>query len=66
LSGADGCFRDAELSLGGLELAIRFVELAFTNVDAVFPQRAYGLWLAALGLIVLSRAVYDIRRERRL
>ncbi|MEA2607622.1 MAG: hypothetical protein QOI00_2379, partial [Chloroflexota bacterium] len=23
------------------------------------------LWIAALGLILLSRAVYDIRRERR-
>ncbi len=51
--------------VGWLALAIRLVDLALTNFDAVFPQRAYGLWLAALGLILLSRAVYNIGRERR-
>jgi hypothetical protein len=44
---------------------VRLAGLALTNLDAVLPQRAYGLWLAALGLIVLSRAVYNITRERR-
>ena len=29
------------------------------------PDRAAGLWLAALGLALLSRAVYDISREPR-
>jgi hypothetical protein len=51
--------------VGWLALAIRLADLARTNLDAVFPQRAYGLWLAVLGLILLSRAVYDIRREPR-
>jgi hypothetical protein len=51
--------------LGWVALAIRLVDLALTNLDAVFPQRAYGLWIAAIGLIILSRAAYDIRRERR-
>jgi hypothetical protein len=51
--------------VGWLALAIRVVDLATTNVDAIFPQRAFGLWLAALGLILLSRAAYDISRERR-
>jgi hypothetical protein len=51
--------------VGWIALAIRLIDLAATNVEAVFPQRAYGLWLAALGLAVLSRAVYDISRERR-
>jgi len=51
--------------VGWLALAVRVVDLAVANLDAVFPQRAYGLWLAALGLILLSRAVYDIARERR-
>jgi len=51
--------------VGWLALAVRVVDLALANVDAVFPQRAYGLWIAALGLILLSRAVYDIARERR-
>jgi hypothetical protein len=51
--------------IGWLALAVRVVDLALANLDAVFPQRAYGLWVAALGLILLSRAVYDISRERR-
>jgi hypothetical protein len=51
--------------VGWLSLAVRLVSLATTNLDAVLPQRAYGLWLGILGLILLSRAVYDISRERR-
>ncbi|MBA2720942.1 MAG: hypothetical protein H0U52_17125 [Chloroflexi bacterium] len=51
--------------VGWLALAIRVVDLAMTNVDAILPMRAYGLWLAAVGLALLSRAVYDISRERR-
>jgi hypothetical protein len=53
------------LVVGWLALAIRLVDLAAANIEAVFPQRAYGLWLAAVGLVILSRAVYDIGRERR-
>lgn len=51
--------------VGWLALAIRVVDLATTNLEAILPQRAYGLWLAAVGLALLSRAVYDISRERR-
>ena len=51
--------------VGWLALAVRVLDLALANLDAVFPQRAYGLWIAALGLILLSRAVYDIAREPR-
>jgi hypothetical protein len=53
------------LVVGWIALVVRLVDLAATNIEAVFPQRASGLWLAALGLVVLSRAVYDISRERR-
>ena len=53
------------LVVGWLAFAIRLVDLAATNAEALFPQRAYGLYLAALGLVILSRAVYDISRERR-
>jgi hypothetical protein len=53
------------LVVGWIALAIRLVDLGATNLEAVYPQRAYGLWLAALGLILLSRAVYDITREPR-
>ena len=52
--------------VGWLALIARVVDLALANVDAVLPQRAYGLWIAAIGLVLLSRAVYDIRREQRL
>ncbi len=51
--------------VGWLALLFRLIDLALINVQAVLPQRAYGLWIAALGLILLSRAVYDIGRERR-
>jgi hypothetical protein len=52
--------------VGWIALGVRLLGLATTNLDAVFPQRAYGLWIAVLGLILLSRAAYDINRERRL
>jgi hypothetical protein len=52
--------------VGWLALVFRVVDLATANVEVLFPTRAYGLWLAALGLIVLSRAVYDMTRERRI
>ena len=48
-----------------IALAIRVIGLAATNPAVLLPQRAYGLWLATLGLIVLSRAVYTIANERR-
>ena len=51
--------------VGWIALAVRLVGLAAANLEAVFPQRAYGLWIAVLGLALLSRAVYDISRERR-
>lgn len=52
------------LVVGWASLAIRVVDL--WNLGALaLPDRAPGLWLTALGLIVLSRAVYDIARERR-
>jgi hypothetical protein len=51
--------------IGWLALAFRVVDLATANAEVLFPTRAYGLWLAALGLALLSRAVYDMTRERR-
>jgi hypothetical protein len=49
--------------VGWIGLAIRVVELATVNAGAILPTRGPGAWLAALGLILLSRAVYDIARE---
>ena len=50
-------------AVGWIGLVIRAVQLAMVNVDAIFPQRAPGLWLAALGLIFLGRAAYEIARD---
>ena len=52
--------------IGWLALALRVIDLATANVEVLFPTRAFGLYLAALALIVLSRAVYDMRAERRI
>jgi hypothetical protein len=52
--------------IGWLALAFRAVDLATANVEVLFPTRAFGLYLAAIALIVLSRAVYDMRSERRI
>jgi hypothetical protein len=51
--------------VGWLALGARVVDLALANLEALLPQRAFGLWLAVLGLIILSRATYHIVRERR-
>lgn len=47
-----------------LGLAFRAFDL--WSLGAIgLPDRSPGLWLAGLGLLILSRAVYDISRERR-
>jgi hypothetical protein len=53
------------VAIGWIGLVVRVVELLAVNinVEAILPQRAPGLWLTALGLIVLSRAAYEIARE---
>jgi hypothetical protein len=50
--------------VGWLGLGVRAVDLWALGALGL-PDRAPGLWLAGLGLIALSRAVYDIGRERR-
>ena len=51
--------------IGWLALALRAVDLAVANVEVLFPTRAFGLYLAWGALIVLLRAVYDMRQEKR-
>jgi hypothetical protein len=51
--------------IGWIALAVRAIDLAGINIEVLLPTRAYGLWLAALGLILLSRAVYLMRGEQR-
>jgi hypothetical protein len=48
-----------------LAILVHALGIATRDVEALLPQRAYGLWLAVVGMIVLSRAVYHIARERR-
>ena len=50
--------------VGWLGLGIRVVDLGTAGALGL-PDRAPGLWLAAVGLAILSRAVYDIAREPR-
>ena len=52
--------------VGWIALVLRLATLASANLEAVYPWRGYGLWIAALGLVILSRAVYDIGRDRRI
>jgi hypothetical protein len=50
-------------AIGWIGLVIRVFDHATVNVGAILPDRAPGIWLAALGLVLLSRAVYEIARE---
>ena len=47
-------------------LGIRVVQLATLPGSSAIglPDRSPGLWLTGFGLILLSRAIYDIARER--
>jgi hypothetical protein len=52
--------------VGWLAIAFRMIDLGTANAEVLFPTRAYGLWLAVIGLAILSRAVYDMTREQRI
>src|SRR5258706_13270234 len=49
--------------IGWIGLLLRAIDLG-TKGALALPDRAPGLWLAILGLILLSRAAYDLTRER--
>lgn len=48
---------------GWIGMGLRVLDLASVNVQAMFPDRGPGLWLAGLGLIVLSRATYEMAQD---
>ena len=50
--------------VGWIGLALRAFDLYMVGALGL-PNTAPGLWLSALGLIVLSRAAYEIAGERR-
>ena len=56
------------LMLAGLAaLLLRLVDLLGRDVPGLLPDRAPGLWLVGLGLVLFARATYEIARtpERR-
>lgn len=56
------------LMLAGLAaLLLRLVDLLGRGVPGLLPDRAPGLWLVGLGLVLFARATYEIARtpERR-
>ena len=52
-------------AIAWIALVVHTIGIAGRDLEALLPGRAYGLWLAVLGLVILSRAVYDIAHERR-
>jgi hypothetical protein len=44
-------------------IAYWIVSLVGDTAPGLYPDRALGLWIAVIGTISLSRAVYDIARE---
>lgn len=54
----------AILVVGWVGLVLRAFDL-FTIGALGLPTTAPGIWITALGLVVLSRAVYEIAGERR-
>jgi hypothetical protein len=48
---------------GWLAIGLRILDFAVAEPQAIVPDRAPGLWLSVLGLVVLSRAVYDMAHE---
>jgi hypothetical protein len=51
-------------AIGWIGLVLRAFDL-FQKGALGLPTTSPGLWLSALGLAILSRAAYDITRERR-
>lgn len=52
----------AALVVAWLGFALRVAELATLGAVGL-PDRAPGLWLTAIGLLLLGRATYDVARE---
>jgi hypothetical protein len=46
-----------------LAIGLRIFDFVTQDASAILPDRGPGLWLALVGLGVLSRAVYDMRHE---
>ena len=50
------------LVFGVAGLALRLIDLIGRGVPGLLPDRALGLWVVAVGLIVLARATYETAR----
>jgi hypothetical protein len=53
----------AILAVGTIGLLLRAFDL-FTVGALALPDRAPGLWLSGLGLVLLARAAYEVSQER--
>lgn len=53
----------AVAAVGWIGLVIRAIDLG-TKGALALPDRAPGLWLAGVGLAVLSRSVYELTRDQ--
>lgn len=53
----------AIVAVGTIGLLLRAFDL-FTVGALALPDRAPGLWLSALGLILLARAAYEVSQDR--
>jgi hypothetical protein len=49
--------------VGWLGIAFRIAQLAMLDPSVLLPDRAPGLWLAVVGMAIISRAVYDLAQE---
>ena len=50
------------LAVGVGALALRLIDLVGRGVPGLLPDRAPGLWLVGVGLLLLARATYEIAR----
>jgi hypothetical protein len=66
--GLDRWWAFAALALvgwAGLVIRVAAIVTEPGGLETITPDRAPGMWITILGLIVLSRAAYDIGREPR-
>ena len=50
------------LVFGVAGFGLRLVDLVGRGVPGLLPDRALGLWIVAVGLVVFARATYEIAR----
>ncbi|MFL5779251.1 MAG: hypothetical protein ACJ761_09940 [Chloroflexota bacterium] len=49
-------------AVGWIGIGLRVFQLALQEPAVLLPDRAPGLWLAVVGMIIITRATYDLSR----